>query len=86
MKDIIAALEEIEKSVKSADPGKVEQALKAAKAKLSSATVAPLKQLESEISVWQQKLSVILKEPAGCSGMVKHAKHWIEELRKMNVR
>lgn len=41
-----------------------------------------LGQLEQELSTWQAKLGVILKEAVGREGMAKHAHHWIEELRK----
>ena len=88
MKDVIAALEEIERSVKGvADISKIEKSIQSAKSKLTSPNAAHkalLNQLQEELSIWQKKLNVILKEPAGREGMAKHAKHWVEELRKLN--
>ncbi|OIO38534.1 MAG: hypothetical protein AUJ72_02390 [Candidatus Omnitrophica bacterium CG1_02_46_14] len=40
-----------------------------------------LEQLETELGTWQTKLSVILNEPAGKKGMVKHVRFWIEKLK-----
>ena len=86
MKDVIKALEEIEKSAKSGDRARIEKALRSS----LSAVIkmhprgAKLEQLQNELSVWQAKLDVILKEPAGREGMVKHAKHWIEQLHARN--
>ena len=89
IQDIIALLEEIEKSAKGpADASKIKKDIQSAKAKLAAAGgehVLPLRRLNEELSVWQEKIDVILKERAGREGMAKHAKHWIEELRKMNV-
>jgi hypothetical protein len=36
--------------------------------------------LNEELSVWAQKMDVILKEPAGRQGIVKHLKHWTDKL------
>ena len=84
MKNIIESLEQIEK-VARGDAAKVGQALQAARKTLSGAKNDKLKQLDEELSTWQKKLDVILKEPVGREGMAKHAKHWAEELRKLNV-
>ena len=85
MKEIIEALENIEKFAKgSADVSKIEKTIQSARASITKMHPggAKLRQLENELSVWQTKLDVILKEPAGREGMVKHAKHWVEELRR----
>ena len=91
MKDIVAALEEIEKSAKSGDRIKIEKATQSARSSITAmhpggALPGWAEQLENELSVWQTKLSVILKEPAGREGMVKHAKHWIEKLKVQKVK
>ncbi len=98
IKDIIICLEEIEKSAKGgADAAKIKKDIQSAKAKLMSvgaplvgaqngrAQGPPLRQLNDELSVWEEKLDVILRERAGREGMAKHAKHLTQELRKMNV-
>lgn len=41
-----------------------------------------LSQLDSELDVWQKKITVIVKEPLGRQGMAKHAHHWAEILKK----
>ena len=90
MKEIIGALEEIEKSAKAGDRAKVEQAIQSARSKSAAVGVqgrAPLlRQLDEELSIWLAKLNVIFKEPVGREGVAKHARHWAEELRKLNVR
>jgi hypothetical protein len=40
-----------------------------------------LDQLDEELSVWRLKLDVILKEPAGRQGLVRHAGHWVEKIK-----
>lgn len=40
---------------------------------------ALLEKLESELSIWQSKLGILLKEPAGRQGMAKHAQYWIKK-------
>jgi hypothetical protein len=42
-----------------------------------------LDRLDHELLTWQSKLAAILKEPAGRQGMAKHAKFWVEELKKL---
>ncbi len=42
---------------------------------------AVLQTLDEELGIWLKKLEVILKEPAGREGMVKHARHWAEKLK-----
>ena len=44
-----------------------------------------LKELDTELSIWQSKLAVILKEPIGKKGMAKHARFWAEKLRAIHV-
>ena len=50
---------------------------------LSQAKDLKLGQLETELSVWQSKLEVILKETVGRQGMAKHASFWAEKLRQL---
>ena len=88
MKGIIGALEEIEKTAKSGDRPKIEKALQSAQSSIAKmnprgSSLVSVEQLGNELSVWQTKLDVILKEPAGREGMVKHAKHWVEQLRSL---
>ena len=77
---ISQALEDIARAAKSTgDDSKIKQAITAAKNLVSGQ--ASLQQLESELSTWQSKLSVILKEPVGRQGLAKHAGYWAEKLR-----
>lgn len=80
MKELVQALEEIERNARGGDPAKVAKALEAAVSKLSLWGDARAKQLGEELSVWKNKLPVIWKEPAGRQGMAKHARHWIGKL------
>ena len=71
------------------EPAKTGQAIEMArglikdlKGKSHHIPEAWLDQLEQELSTWQAKLGVILKETVGREGMAKHAHHWMEELRK----
>ena len=41
-----------------------------------------LEKLDGELSTWQQKLPVILKEPVGRQGMAKHAAYWADQFAK----
>ena len=92
MKKITDKLEEIAHLAKNpSEAAKTAEAIKALRTLVKDAkeTDAPGKEslgrLSVELEVWQAKLSVILKEPAGREGMARHAKHWVEELRKINV-
>ena len=85
MKEIIHSLEQIEKTSKNSDVRKTEEAIRTTRKFLSGTKNDVLKKLDGELEVWQTKLSVIFKEPAGREGMARHAKHWVEELRKINV-
>ncbi|MBI3252579.1 MAG: hypothetical protein HYZ52_04615 [Candidatus Omnitrophica bacterium] len=72
----IRALEAIADLVRgSAERGKIEAAVKAAR------KLAPVPDLAEELSVWEKKLDVILKEPVGREGMARHVSHWIEKLK-----
>jgi hypothetical protein len=84
LKEIIHSLQEIEKRVRGEDTSEVETAITSARTLLSGESSGVLRQLDEELSTWQKKLNVILKEPVGREGMAKHAKHWVEELRKLN--
>jgi len=77
---ITASLEEIARLAKaSAEPAKVEEAIKTARAVLQG--LKGTEELDKELSIWQSKLPVILKEPAGRQGMVKHVHYWMERLK-----
>jgi fumarate hydratase class II len=81
---IISSLEEIARLTKaSAEPSKVEDAVKLARAAVQDAK-GP-QELDKELSIWRSKLSVILNEPAGRQGMVKHVHYWVERLKKLEV-
>ena len=84
MKNIIVSLETIASTVeKNADALKTEQAITLARNQIENISNDPLlKELDLELSVWQSKLAVILKEPAGKKGMAKHARYWAERLKK----
>ena len=91
MKKITDKLEEISRSAK--DPNAAAETVEAIRHlktlvnehKVSEPVAKELlERLNGELDVWQAKSSVILKEPAGREGMAKHAKHWVDELRKIN--
>ena len=92
MKKITDKLEEIAHSAKNpSEQAKTAEALKALRAlvkdpkETGAAPKELLGKLDGELEVWQMKLAVILKEPVGREGMARHAKYWVEELRKINV-
>lgn len=81
MKELIQALEDIEKNARAGgDAAKAAKAVESAASRTSAWRDERAKQLAEELSVWKQKLPVIWKEPAGRQGMAKHARHWIERL------
>ena len=85
---ITESLEEIAKSVKSSsDPKKIEEAIRTTRSLLknfaaTNGHLQKIQQLDQELTTWQSKLAIILKEPIGRQGMAKHAQFWVEELRK----
>ena len=89
MEKISTSLEAIAVAVdKGSDSLKVEEAIKAtkhlveeSKKKSGGEQAAAFGQLETELATWQSKLAVILKEPVGQKGMVKHARYWAERLK-----
>ena len=89
MKEIISALEQLEKNIKNTqDTPKTDNAIQIIRKSIlnrikhsSGHEKSLLEQLDSELSIWQGKLNIILKESAGRDGMAKHAKHWITSLR-----
>ncbi len=85
MQNIVQGLEEIADSVKkSSQPAAVTQAIQSLRKELAaSKTDTSLKLLDEELEIWLKKLEVILKEPAGREGMVKHTKHWADRLRSL---
>lgn len=92
LKPIIEHLENISRLVKSSsDTKKISEAISLAnaavqksKSGISNGQLAMLGQLETELSTWQSKLDIILKEPVGRQGMTKHAQHWAEKLTKLS--
>lgn len=85
LKEIIHSLQEIEKRVRGKEASAVETAIKSARTLLSGDSSGVLRQLDEELSTWQKKLNVILKEPVGREGMAKHMKYWIQELSKLGA-
>ena len=91
MKKITDKLEEIAHSAKNpSEQAKTVEALKTLRTlvkdpkETGAAPKELLGKLDGELEVWQMKLAVILKEPVGREGMARHAKHWVEELRKID--
>jgi len=88
MQKVVEGLESLARSVKrSPQPAVVSQAIQNVrkdltplKGKLENAAL--LQTLDEELGIWLKKLEVILKEPAGREGMVKHAHHWAERLKE----
>ena len=76
MDKIIQALEEIARLARhSNDASEIKKAIQAVR------NLVPGKELDQELSVWQTKLDVILKEPIGREGMAKHARYWAEKVK-----
>ena len=84
MKQIINELEKLSTlAAKSPDVREIETVIKLAREAVKKAGSDPrLENLDSELSTWQSKLSVIFKEPIGRQGMSKHCLHWVEKLKK----
>ncbi len=88
MKDIVRALEQVSRSVKSdteavkpADAVKeLRKCIRDGKPKQPAELQGMLAQLDEELVVWESKIEVILKEPVGRQGMARHAAHWAERL------
>ena len=77
---IALGLEEVAHLAKSSnDAAKIKEAISAVKELISGKD--PFQQLDTELATWQSKLSVILKEPVGREGMVKHARYWAEKIK-----
>ena len=91
LREISESLEKVARSVKDApDPSRTGQAIQNARVLIGAyfagrGRVASLEKLDSELGIWESKLAVILREPAGRQGIAKHVNHWVEELRKLNV-
>jgi len=98
VQNIVSGLNEISRLVKDAGEvekiqgaiGSVRMAIKQSGVGAGSprpgAETAPLRELDKELSIWQSKLSVILKEPVGRQGMAKHAEFWAEKLSHCEER
>ena len=85
MKEILQALETIEKSVGSGnDAARAQAAIREARGKAASSSDTLVKQLAAELLTWESKFPVIWREPSGRQGIAKHAKHWIEKLKGTN--
>ena len=91
MQKVVEGLENLAGSVKkSAQPSVVSQAIQNVrkelfplKEKLDNAALLQI--LDEELGIWLKKLEMILKEPAGREGMIKHARHWAEKLKKFGA-
>ena len=90
MTSICSSLEEIAREVKNGqDVPKVHAAIESARRQIAGAGAiheSPLQRLDQELSTWLSRLPVILKEPAGRQGMAKHARFWVEELKKLKMQ
>ena len=76
MDKIIQGLEEIAHLAKhSSDASQIKKAIQVVR------DLIPGRELDQELSVWQTKLDVILKEPVGREGMAKHARYWAEKVK-----
>ncbi len=86
MKEVILGLEKIADAVKkTSQPKAVAEAIQNVKTSISKAkSTGMLSVLDEELTVWLKKIDVILKEPAGRQGMVKHLHHWIQKFGAMS--
>ncbi len=86
MKEIILGLEKISAEVKkSSQPKPVSDAIQNLRATIAKAkSSVNMSVLDEELAVWLKKIDVILKEPAGRQGMVKHLHHWINKFGAMS--
>lgn len=88
MQKVVEGLEKLAGSVKrSPQPEAVSQAIQNVRKELTPLKEKPenmalLQTLDEELGIWLKKLEVILKEPSGREGMVKHAHHWAERLKE----
>lgn len=82
-------LNEIAQAAKHGDASKASTAIRAARAAIQNVgarsprpgeETSPLQILDSELSTWESKLTVIMQEPAGRQGMARHAEHWVKRL------
>ena len=91
LKEIIKNLENMSRLIKSSSNlTDVENSIKAVRESIKSTKVEGetadlLVKLDGELSTWQSKLSVIIKEPVGKQGMAKHAHYWVEQLSKLKA-
>ena len=93
MKRVIVSLEALssalEKNQDAAQSRQMISALKVlvreSKSTAAEEAVSLLNQLEAELDTWLLKLDAILKEDAGRKGMAKHARNWIDELKKLKL-
>ncbi len=84
MKEIIQSLEKISKlaAAQAADVKELEKAISAARDAIKkNEKDSRLETLDGELSIWQSKLSVIVKEPIGRQGISKHCLHWVGKLK-----
>ena len=82
MKEIIEGLENIAHAAdKGSDLQKTLQEIKGLRVRVGARHAVPLPQLDQELAVWESKIEVIWKEPAGRQGIAKHARHWVEKLK-----
>ncbi len=81
--ELIKALQDIARlAEKSGGAGELTAAFNAArKAIKNSANAESLQSLDLELTTWEAKLSVIMREPAGRNGMAHHCRYWIDKLK-----
>ena len=89
MNEVIQGLQQLNKTLKGNDEGRIQQIIQSTRASIQKSGAGLtddkkhlLNNLDQELSVWNEKIAVILKEPVGRQGMAKHALHWVERLQK----
>ena len=83
MNEVIQYLQEISKQAeRTGGAQELISAMNSLRAAIKkSENSAALEVLDTEISTWQAKLPVIMREPAGRHGMAHHCHYWIEKLK-----
>ncbi len=92
MRDIISGLEEMAHLMRGTlDQSKMKEVIQKVrdsipdlKTQMDKDSQVLLAQLDAELSTWQTKSEIILKEPVGREGIAKHVRYWVEKLQKIN--